>query len=257
MQKELVSIVTPLYNGAKHISETMESVLKQTHPLWEMIIVDDCSTDQGKGQEIVKNFASRDTRITLIALDTNIGSSGARNAGIKAARGEYIAFLDADDLWNDNFLEEQISLMRRMKANIVYSSYRRITEDSNKEILSPFVAPPRVDYRAILKSLPILTSSAIMNRGKIGKHYFNEHQGSLRDDYVYWLYLLREHVDYAYGNPEILASYRIRKDSVTANKSKMIIPHWKVLRRIEGLSLVESCYYMCWWLWISFWKYIR
>ena len=85
MQKELVSIVTPLYNGAKHISETMESVLKQTHPLWEMIIVDDCSTDQGKGKEIVKNFASRDTRITLIALDTNIGSSGARNAGIKAA----------------------------------------------------------------------------------------------------------------------------------------------------------------------------
>jgi glycosyltransferase involved in cell wall biosynthesis len=257
MQKDLISIVTPLYNGDKHIAETVESVLKQTYPLWEMIIVDDCSTDGGKGKEIARNFAGKDARISLLALESNTGSSGARNTGIKAARGEYIAFLDADDLWNDSFLERQLSFMKRMEAGIVYSSYRRISEDSHKEILAPFSVPPRVNYRAILKSLPILTSSAIIDRGKVGKHYFDKHQGSLRDDYVYWLYLLREHVDYAYGNPEILVSYRMRKDSVTANKLKMIGPHWKVLRNIERLSLLESSYYMCWWSWISFWKYIR
>ena len=147
--------------------------------------------------------------------------------------------------------------MKHMNARIVFSSYRRVAEDSNEEILVPFVVSLRVDYRSILKALPMLTSTAMMDRGKLGKHYFNQHLGSLRDDYVYWLYLLREHVDYAYGNPEILASYRLRKNSVTANKLKMIFPHWKVLRKIERLPLMQSLYYISWWAWISFCKYIR
>ena len=257
MQNDLVSIVTPLYNGANHIAETIESVLNQTFPLWEMIIVDDCSNDQGKGRKIVQEYLAKDSRISLIALERNIGSSGARNTGIIAARGEYIAFLDADDLWDAEFLKKQLSFMKLKNASIVFSSYRRVAEDSNEEILDPFIVSLRVDYRAILKALPMLTSTAMIDRGKLGKHYFNQHLGSLRDDYVYWLYLLREHVDYAYGNPEILASYRLRKNSVTANKTKMILPHWKVLRKIERLSLVKSFYYICWWAWISFWKYIK
>jgi len=257
MQNDLVSIVTPLYNGANHIAETIESVLNQTFPLWEMIIVDDCSNDQGKGRKIVQEYLAKDSRISLIALERNIGSSGARNTGIKATCGEYIAFLDADDLWDAEFLKKQLSFMKLKNASIVFSSYRRVAEDSNEEILDPFIVSLRVDYRAILKALPMLTSTAMIDRGKLGKHYFNEHLGSLRDDYVYWLYLLREHVDYAYGNPEILASYRLRKNSVTANKTKMILPHWKVLRKIERLSLVKSFYYICWWAWISFWKYIK
>jgi len=257
MQNDLVSIVTPLYNGARHIAETIESVLNQTFSLWEMIIVDDCSTDHGKGRKVVQGFLAKDSRISLIALESNIGSSGARNTGIKAARGEYIAFLDADDLWDKAFLEKQLAFMQQKNASIVFSSFRRIAEDSNEEILAPFIVSLRVDYRAILKALPMLPSTAMIHRGKLGKHYFNQHMGSRCDDYVYWLYLLREHVDYAYGNPKILASYRLRKNSVTANKSKMIFPHWKVLRKVERLSLVKSFYYICWWAWISFWKYIK
>jgi len=257
MQNDLVSIVTPLYNGARHIAESIESVINQTFPLWEMIIVDDCSTDQGRGRKIVQEYLVRDSRIALIVLENNIGSSGARNTGIKVARGEYIAFLDADDLWDKRFLERQLSFMNRINASIVFSSYRRVAEDSNEEILTPFIVPLRVDYRAILKALPILASTTVMHRRKLGKHYFNQHLGSLRDDYVFWLSLLREHVDYAHGNPEILAAYRMRKNSVTANKSKMIVPHWNVLRKIERLSLVKSSYYISWWAWISFWKYIK
>ena len=257
MQNDLVSIVTPLYNGANHIAETIESVLNQTFPLWEMIIVDDYSNDQGKGRTIVQEYLAKDSRISLIALERNIGSSGARNTGIKAACGEYIAFLDADDLWDAEFLEKQLSFMKHMNASIVFSSYRRVAEDSNEEILDPFIVSLRVDYRAILKALPMLTSTAMIDRGKLGKHYFNQHLGSLRDDYVYWLSLLREHVEYAHGNPEILAAYRMRKNSVTANKSKMIVPHWNVLRKIERLSLVKSSYYISCWAWISFWKYIK
>ncbi|MFZ9012325.1 MAG: glycosyltransferase family 2 protein, partial [Anaerohalosphaeraceae bacterium] len=101
------------------------------------------------------------------------------------------------------------------------------------------------------------TSTVMLHTKKLGKHYFNQQLESLRDDYVYWLTLLREYVDYAHGNPEILATYRMRRDSVTAKKSKMIIPHWKVLRKNERLSLVRSLYYISCWAWISFWKYMK
>ena len=255
MEQDLVSIITPLYNGAEHVAETIETVINQTYPLWEMVIIDDCSTDQGQGKNIVREYIARDSRISLIALEKNAGSSGARNRGIHAARGEYIAFLDADDLWNNDFLEKQLAFIQKTGAMIVFSSYRRIDEHSGDELLAPFIVPERVNYHDILKSLPICPSTAMMHTGRLGKYYFNENMGSLRDDYVYWLYLLRKHVAYAYGNPEVLAAYRMRQDSVTAKKSRMIIPHWKVLHRIENLSLAKSAYYTLWWAWISFWKY--
>lgn len=257
MEKHLVSIITPLYNAAEHIAETIETAINQTYSLWEMIVVDDCSTDQGRGKNIVREYIAKDARISLITLEKNSGSSGARNMGIRAARGEYIAFLDSDDLWNNDFLEKQLTFMRKRGAMIVFSSYRRIAEHSGEDLLTPFIVPERVNYRDILKSLPIFPSTAVMHTGRLGKYYFNEKMGSLRDDYVYWLYLLRRHVDYAYGNREVLAAYRMRKDSVTANKSRMIIPHWRVLRSSEKLSLATSFYYMMWWAWISFWKYIK
>jgi glycosyltransferase involved in cell wall biosynthesis len=257
MQNDLVSIITPLYNGSRHIAESIESLLNQTIPLWEMIVIDDCSTDQGRGREIVREYLAKDPRISLICLEKNSGSSGARNSGIKVVRGEYLAFLDADDLWDKRFLEKQLLFMKQLNASIVFSSYRRIAEDSNEEILAPFIVPRQVDYRAILKSNSIFTSTVMLHTKKLGKHYFNQQLESLRDDYVYWLTLLREYVDYAHGNPEILATYRMRRDSVTAKKSKMIIPHWKVLRKNERLSLVRSLYYISCWAWISFWKYMK
>jgi glycosyltransferase involved in cell wall biosynthesis len=196
-----------------------------------------------------------DPRIKLISLTVNKGSSGARNAGIEHAEGEYIAFLDSDDLWEANFLEKQLQFMKEKDASIVFSSYKRIGEETNEEILPPFIVPMKVNYKGILKSLPIFPSTTMINIGKIGKHYFDEHHGSLRDDYVFWLNLLKNHVDFAFGNQEILVSYRLRKDSVTANKLKVIKPHWNVLRHVEKLSFIESAYYLCWWAWISFRKY--
>lgn len=257
MSKEMVSIVTPLFNGAKFIAETIESVQAQTYTDWEMIIVDDCSIDNGHGKRIVKKYQGFDRRIKLIALTQNVGSSGARNAGIHASSGSYLAFLDADDLWAASFLEKQLSFIKKHNALIAFSSYRRIDEETRNEILSPFIVPERVDYNAILKSLPIFPSTAIVDQAKLGKRYFNQDMGSLRDDYVFWLSLLRQDVDFAYGNQDILASYRIRKDSVTGNKRKVILPHWRVLRQVEKLSVVKCLYYMGWWMWISFFKYNR
>lgn len=255
MKKGLVSIVTPMYNGAALVQETIDSVRNQTYRDWEMIIVDDCSPDNGQGEAIVKRIIATDPRIKLVSLSENRGSAGARNKGIENASGEYIAFLDADDLWNPEFLEKQLQFMKKNDASIVFSSYKRISEDGQKETFAPFIVPKKVDYRKILRSLPIFPSTAVMNTGKIGKHFFNESMGSLRDDYVYWLNILKNHVDFAYGNQEVLAAYRLRQDSVTANKLRVIYPHWHVLRHIEKLSLLKSSYYLGWWMWISFRKY--
>ena len=244
-----------MYNGAELVGETIASVMDQTYENWEMIVIDDSSSDNGAGKAVVEAYAADDSRIRLLSLGRNKGSSGARNEGIKNAVGEYLAFLDADDLWEPLFLEKQLAFMEDKNASIVFSSYKRIDEVTRKEILSPFIVCEKVNYRNILNSLPIFPSATVVNIGKIGKFYFDESMGSLRDDYVYWLHILRHHVDYAYGNKEILVSYRLRKDSVTANKTKVIKPHWNVLRNIENLSLVESAYHFCCWIVISYFKY--
>lgn len=256
-QNRLVTIVTPMFKGAPFIGEAIDSVVRQTYENWEMIIVDDCSPDNGAGIEIVERYMAMDSRINLIALAEKKGSSGARNTGIRAARGDFIAFLDSDDLWSEHFIEKQLDFMERRKADIAFSSYRRIHEKSKKEILAPFIVPPRVNYKAILKSLPIFPSTAVMDISRIGKFYFDESMGCVRDDYVFWLNILKHHVGYAHGNREVLASYRLRSDSVTANKFKMIRPHWNVLRKVEQMPFLKSAFYLGCWIYKSFWKYVR
>lgn len=241
-----------MYKGAAFVGETIESVLRQTYTNWEMIIVDDCSPDNGAGISEVKKYS--DKRIRLIEGKVNRGSSGTRNIALKEAKGKYIAFLDSDDLWHDTFLEEQLNFMEKKKASIVFSSYRRIDEKTKAEVLKPFIVPERVNYKSLLKTCPIFPSTAIYDVIKCGKYYFNEEMGSLRDDYVYWLSMLKK-VDYAYGNPNILVDYRLRKTSVTANKKRVIVPQWRVLREVEKLSLLTCCYYIICWAFISYFKY--
>lgn len=254
MKNSLVSIITPMYKGAALIEETIESVLAQTYPNWEMIIVDDCSPDGGAGIAVVEKYVQRDSRIKLIQSKVNKGSSGARNIALKESCGEYIAFLDSDDLWHSDFLQKQLSFMKMKNAQIVFSSYRRIEENTKEEILKPFIVPDQVNYKSLLKTCPIFPSTVIYNQCVCGKYYFNEDMGSLRDDYSYWLAMLKK-VDYAFGNKEILVDYRLRKTSVTANKKNVIKPHWNVLRNVEKRSFVECCYYICCWAVISYLKY--
>lgn len=251
-----VSVITPMYNAGGYISQAIESVQAQTYDHWEMIIVDDCSTDDCKGQIEVKEYSRTDHRIKLIILPQNKGASGARNVAIEKATGTYLAFLDADDMWDKTFLAEQLEFMKKKDAVIAFSSYRRIAESSLDEILQPFIVPEQVNYRDILKSLPICPSTSMVDIGRIGKkQYFNEKLGSLRDDYVYWLSLLKNDVDFAYGNKKVLVSYRIRETGMTSNKFSVILPHWNVLRNIEKLSVVESLYYLVCWSVIGLKKY--
>jgi len=256
-QSGLVSVIIPMYKGADLIGETIDSVKRQTYKNWEIIVIDDCSPDNGAGVTEVKNHIKKTPGIRLIVLPENKGSAGARNEGIRAAKGDFIAFLDADDLWSETFLENQLNFLRKKNACIVFSSYKRIDEKNKTEKFQPFIVPEKVNYKMILKSLPIFPSTAIIDITRTEKFYFDEQMGSLRDDYVFWLNILKNHVDYAYGNKEVLACYRMRTDSVTSNKLKVIRPHWNVLRHVEQLSFLKSVFYMFCWACISIRKYSK
>ena len=252
MEQELVSIITPMYKGAAFVAQTIESVLAQTYKNWEMIIVDDCSPDNGAGIAEVKKYT--DPRITLIESKENRGSSGARNIALKEAKGRYVAFLDSDDIWHPSFLEKQLKFMKDHDAPLVFSSYRRIDENTKEELLRPFIVPEKVSYKSLLKTCPIFPSTAIYDTEKTPKIYFNEELGSMRDDYVYWLKMFKD-IKYGFGNKEVLVDYRMRKTSVTGNKKKVIKPQWNVLYKVEKLGLLPSAYYLLNWAVISFFKY--
>lgn len=253
MEQELVSIITPMYKGAAFVAETIESVLAQSYKNWEMIIVDDCSPDNGAGIAEVKKYTS-DPRIKLIESKENRGSSGARNIALREAKGRYIAFLDSDDIWHPSFLEKQLKFMQEKDAPLVFSSYRRIDENTKEELLRPFIVPEKVSYKSLLKTCPIFPSTAIYDTNKTPKIYFNEELGSMRDDYVYWLKMFKD-IEYGFGNKEILVDYRMRKTSVTGNKKKVIKPQWNVLYKVEKLGFIPSAYYLLNWAVISFFKY--
>lgn len=242
MQQELVSIITPMYNGAKYVSQTIESVQAQSYLNWEMIIINDGSKDNGP--QIVADYAVNDPRIKLIN-QPNGGSASARNNGLRNAQGRYICFLDSDDTWDSDFLSSQLLFIAKNNAMMVYSSFRRV-DISNKEILRPYIVPARVNYRGLLKNCHIGCLSVMIDKSKSGEIFFNEDLKSLRDDFALWLSILKT-TDYAYGNPNVICSYRIMTTSATGNKRKVIKPQWNIYRNIEKLGLIPSSYYMlCW-----------
>jgi teichuronic acid biosynthesis glycosyltransferase TuaG len=250
MEKGLVSIITPMYNGERFIGQTIESVLSQSYTNWEMIVIDDGSKDNGA--TIVNEYTKKDPRIQLIS-QLNAGCGAARNNGIRAAKGQYISLLDADDTWNPNFLDKQLGLMKEKGALLVYSSHTRIDENS-EECLRPFIVPEKVTYKDMLKTCYISCLTGLYDTEQYGKVYLREDMKNLRDDYIYWLEIMKK-VKVAYGNKEVIANYRILDSSASRKKKKVIKPHFKVLYEIEKLGLVRSLYYLGNWAVISYFKY--
>ena len=162
---DLVSIITPTYNSAKYIAETIQSVQKQSYKNWEMIIVDDYSSD--KTVEIIQNLMDEDLRIHLIQLNKNSGAAKARNAAIEKISGQYMAFLDADDIWFPNFIENSIKTIKKTGINFVFSSYKRSNE-ALEFVYSDFIVPEKVTYSDILKTNSISCLTAFINVEVLG-----------------------------------------------------------------------------------------
>lgn len=244
MEKGLVSIITPMYKGAEFVGDTIESVLKQTYTNWEMIIVDDCSPDDGAGIEVVKRYEN--PRIKLIESKENRGSSGARNIALREAKGQYIALLDSDDMWPEEYLKSQVEFLKKNEAVIVYGAVQRVDEVTKEKISTPFPRPKRINYNGLLKVCPICPSATVYDVGKCDKYFFDESLGSMRDDYAYWLAMLKN-ILWAYYNEDVVILYRVRQGAVTANKRKTISSQWKVLREVEHVPLFKAVYCLLYW----------
>ncbi|XDD51563.1 glycosyltransferase family 2 protein [Leptospira sp. WS92.C1] len=234
-----VSIIMPVYNSEKFISESVQSVLNQTHTDWELILIDDLSKDQSKN--LMKEFAKSDKRINAFFKKTNSGSADTRNHGIQNATGRYIAFLDSDDLWDSSFLKEQIQLMKDTNAAFSFSAFRVIDENSNPILKPQWIDKERIDYKDSLFYNRIGLLTAMYDAQSIGKMYFDVSLKSLRDDYALWLDILKK-TPFAVGNKKVQASYRVRKGAVTANKKKLILPHYRMLRHREKVSFFRAAF---------------
>ncbi len=250
MQEELVSIITPMYNGVKYVGETIDSVISQTYPNWEMIVIDDGSKDNGPS--VVKAYAEKDKRIRLLS-QANAGSAAARNNGIRQAKGRYIALLDADDLWDSNFLESQLNLMKEKDAVVVCACYRRIDE-SSKEILRPQRVLTEISVHNMQMTNHIGCLSGLYDTKKFGKIYLKEELKSIRDDYAFWLDIVTL-AGKAYGNQNIIASYRVLDNSTTGNKKKLIKPQFLFYYKYQKLGLIKSVLYTIYWGVIGFFKF--
>lgn len=242
MQDKLVSIITPLYNGERFLSQTIESVLAQTYPEWEMLIINDGSTD--KSEQLARQYAEKDARIKVFS-QPNGGSASARNNGIRRAAGRYIALLDSDDLWEPWFLEQQLNILRENKCQLTYGAHKRIDENG-EEILQPFIPPAKVTYTDMLHTCSITCLTGLYDTKPYGKVYLHEEFRSLRDDYIYWLEILRK-CGFAVGNQGVVGSYRMSENSVSAKKYKVIKPQYLVYRKVQKLGILKSHYYLlCW-----------
>lgn len=245
----LVSIITPTYNSAKYISETIRSVQNQTYTNWEMILVDDGSIDQTV--EIIKDFAKDDSRIKLFIQAQNGGPAKARNKGIENVAGTFMTFLDADDIWMPEFITNSIKTIHRTGINFVFSSYKRSNEDL-EFIYSDFIVPQKVTYTDILKTNSISCLTAFINIEKLGKKKMPDI--FKRQDMGLWLSYLKE-IPFAYGIQEPQAIYRIRENSLSRDKKKLLKYQWQFYREVENLSVIKSAYYMIEWMWRGFMKY--
>lgn len=243
LNKPTVSIITPVYNSAKYIEDTINSVRQQSYEDFEMILVDDCSKDNSR--EIIENITKIDNRIQYMLLEKNSGAAVARNTGIKAARGKYIAFLDSDDVWKEEKLTKQLSFMEKNNVFFTYTAFETISEDN--EVYQDFVGvPERLNYTQLLKNTAIACSTVIIDRTSIGD--FEMPLVRKGQDTATWLKLLRESVSYAYGINEVLSSYRKVKGSISDDKISALKRTWNTYRNIEKLPLYKSVYYFSWYM---------
>lgn len=231
-----ISIITPSYNSAQYIGRTIDSILNQTYENWELLIIDDCSTDQSRA--VIQQYVNQDSRIQLICLEQNSGAAVARNTGIEKATGRYIAFLDSDDTWHPEKLEKQLDFMLKNNYAFTYTQYHQVNE--NGDLVGKLHFPMQTNYHNLLKTCVIGCLTAMYDAHKLGKVFFPLIRK--RQDFALWLKILKQ-VDYAYCVPEDLASYTIRSDSISANKFKAAQYNWHLYRKIEKLNIFVSFYY--------------
>lgn len=238
IEEELCSVIMPAYNSEKYIAEAIESVIKQTYKNWELIIVNDASTD--RTEKIIKSYQKKDKRIKLISLPKNQGVANARNTAIQNAEGRYIAFLDADDYWEKEKLQDQIRFMENKNITFSYHDYKLLNTAKNKE--KQIKVPSKLDYNKLLKGNTTGSCLTVCIDRKIAdKIYFPDEK---HEDYICWLNVLKNYDIKGYGLNKALGTYRIGKKSISSNKLQSAVWNWQVYRKSQKISILKTIYYM-------------
>lgn len=238
----LVSIVMPAYNAEVTLQAAIDSVLAQTLPDWELLLVVDSKSADGT-RKMSEQAAANEARIHLITDLPGGGCVFNRNEAISRATGEFIAFLDSDDLWMPDKLEKQVSFMQRTGCDLSYTGYKQM--DWEGRLLAHIIQPPsRLTHTLLLHDNLLGCLTAMLRRSRHGGVRFVEH---LHEDYILWLRLLRD-TD-ALGLPEPLAIYRMAAHSRSGNKKRAAIARWRILRNYEKLSLPRTLYYFASYAW--------
>lgn len=228
----------PSYNAEGFIAESIESVLHQTYPNWELLITDDCSTD--RTTEIVQAFCQNEPRIDFVIAKQHSGIAGTRNQCLARAKGRFVAFLDNDDLWYPEKLEKQVRFMFETGAPFCYSAYELMHEDGTpkgKTIKTAGI----ITYDKYLRNTIIGSGTIMLDRDQTGPLVMPDNATS--DDMALWCKILKDGHQ-AHPLPEVLMKYRVRSNSASANKLKAAKDVWLVYRNQEKLPYFRalSCF---------------
>ncbi|GAF15124.1 N-acetylgalactosaminyl-diphosphoundecaprenol glucuronosyltransferase [Bacillus sp. JCM 19045] len=248
ISQPLVSIITPVYNCEAFLPHTIESVLNQTYENWELLLINDASSDHS--QTIAHAYTKRDSRIHLYHLPKNSGAAVARNEALQHANGKYVAFLDGDDLWKNEKLTRQVQFMEDNQYSFTFTGYRILKEDGT-ERAKVIQAPQRITYDQLLANTIIGCLTVMLNQEKLGKLQMPTLR--TRQDLLLWLSILKKGT-VAYGINEELAAYRKVGNSISSNKWKAAKQNWEIYRKHEELSLLKSCRVFCSYAWNGFKK---
>jgi teichuronic acid biosynthesis glycosyltransferase TuaG len=238
---ELVSIIVPVYNAASYIENTIEMVRRQTHSDWELILVDDASTDESVA--VIRRMLGEGD-IRLIQKSHNQGAAAARNTGLDAARGRYIAFLDADDVWMPDKLLRELAFMKDRQADFVFSAYEFGDEEARGTGKIVHV-PDKLTYHEALTRTVIFTTTVLIDRERIPDELIRMPEVESEDTATWWQILRAGHT--ACGLDEVLAIYRRPAKSLSSNKLAAIRRIWRLYRRQEGLSVMHSAWCFLFW----------
>ena len=235
----LISIIMAAYNAEKTIGFAIDSVLKQTYEVFELLVINDCSTD---GTEtIVKEYTEKDCRIKLINNSRNLGVSLTRLEGLKQAKGDWIAILDSDDAWMPEKLEKQIALQKRLNAELVFTGVKYLKADGTP-LGWELEVPDEIGYKKLLKQNLIANPSALVKKELYESYYAIGDE--MHEDFALWLSILKTGIN-AYAVTEPLTIVRISPNSKSGNKIKSAVMNWKTYRYMK-MNIFSSVYYMCW-----------
>ena len=235
---DLVSVIIPYYRKRDFISGTIESVLKQSYKNFEILIIYDDNSDTDFS--FIKEIKKKDSRIAIIRNINKLGAGVSRNLGISKSKGNYIAFLDADDTWHIDKLEKQINFMKKHNYSATHTSYSIVNE--NKDVIGKRIARDFLKIDDLLKSCDIGTSTVVLQKNLLNKD-IEFASLATKEDFVLWLRLLKKNIK-IYALNENLALWTKSKYSLSSSTPQKLIDGFKVYNKYMKFNFVKSIYYL-------------